>query len=133
MHDSLTTLRKACDTAAGALDVAEQAVKASKRALAERPPITLVKVAAATYDRIAQDLHSTGLFTAPVEKLAAQLQQADKPMLLTLLEKLASKAVFVPVDSGFGTLVPKSDGNGDKKLKGIDAIWAAASAEVDGR
>lgn len=132
MSANHTAFKKACDEAAGALDVAEQAIMASKRALRERPPVTLVKVASDTCHRVAAELHATGVFQMPVEKLAQQLYQADKPGLIAILEKLASKAVFVPDDLGKGVLVPKPERR-KVGLSGVDAIYAAASEEVDGR
>lgn len=136
MNPAMSAVKDACDLACDALDAADRALGTSKSALLARPAerpvpkITLVKVASETYDRVARSLVESGVFGSDVEKIATDLRQSDHAGLLTLLEKLASKAVFLPATGNRGVLVSKP-GKQPKPGTGIVGAFDAAAAEVD--
>lgn len=86
-----------------AIDLAALAVKSAQEAgQRSAAPVTLVKVAAARCDAVAEELVKTGAFRDYTQRdLAKSLESASNAGLLELLEKLASRAVF-PLDVDLG-------------------------------
>ena len=97
---------KAYDGLLGVIDdsigLAEDAIKeAEARAVAPipEPKVTLVKVASGRARQAAAIIIKSGAFTDQSEESLAQvIAQADPVDLVTMLEKLASKAIF-PLDA----------------------------------
>ena len=131
MTQQLEAIKSACDIAVEALDIAENTIAAARK-LQPAPQVTLVKVASSTYERVAEALINTGVFKGSVEKVASDLQSASTAGMLTILEKLASKALYVDPINRAGVLVPRPGHPKQNRGQGIAAAFANAASEYDG-
>jgi len=132
MSNPLEAIKSACDIAVEALDIAENTIAAARKAR-PAPQVTLVKVASSTYERVATALYNTGVIPGTIEKIATDLQNASPAGMLTILEKLASKAVYADLTpSREGVLVPKPGHNKQNQRRGIAAAFDNAASEYDG-
>lgn len=119
-----------------AVAIAKEAVEvASKAPAPEAPKISLTKVASETYEKTAKSLARTGLFPGKsVVALQNDLRNGGESYCVSLLEKLASSAVFPMFDDNVvdGSLVEKSaSGQSYSDLPKQTAIWRKAMDEAE--
>ena len=119
-----------------AVALAKEAVEvASKAPTPEAPRITLTKVASETYAKTAKALIGTGLFPGKsVSELHNDLKQGGESYHVSIMEKLASSAVFPMFDDNVdtGSLVEKSAAKqAYSNLPKRTAIWRQAMDEAD--
>jgi hypothetical protein len=118
-----------------ALALAKEAVDSAEQASPGAPQVTLTKVASSTYDKTAKALISTGVFPGrSVEEIHTILKQGGESKHLSIMEKLASSAVFPLVDNDVfdGELVEKSASS--KAYHNLDnktAVWQQAFDEAE--
>jgi hypothetical protein len=115
-----------------ALALAKEAVDAAEQ---ERPQVTLTKVASSTYDKTAKALIATGVFPGKsVDDIHTILRQGGEGRHLSIMEKLASSAIFPVSDASVkdGELVEKSASS--KAYHNLDdktAVWQQAFDEAE--
>jgi hypothetical protein len=119
-----------------ALALAKEAVDSAEQATSSSAPkVTLTKVASSTCDKAAKVLASTGIFPGKsVGDISNDLQMGSASDLISIMEKLASSAVFPLADDNVfdGDLVEKSASGKDyQHLDNKTAVWQQAMDEAE--
>lgn len=118
-----------------ALALAKEAVDSAEQAQTTAPQVTLTKVASSTCDRAAKALATTGIFPGKsVEDISKDLQNGGAGYHISIMEKLASSAVFPLADDNVfdGELVEKSaSSRAYPDLDSKTAIWRQAFDEAE--
>jgi hypothetical protein len=118
-----------------ALALAKEAVDSAEQAATPAPKVMLTKVASETYEKAAKALVTTGIFPGKsAEEITTTLRQGSESDHISIMEKLASSAIFPVSDENVfdGDLVEKSaSGKAYQHLDNKTAVWQQAMDEAE--